>query len=199
MIDRRRAVCRAHREQLALFATGRDPQAITPAALDHLDQCRRCREETEELALLTIALERLGTDAAEAAAAVAGAGGSEDPSWNRLRARIRRPQQAWRWRSQLGGLLLSGGLVAAVVGPVSAGPSHLGPAEEPGVDAARAATSRVVDRRMESAWLRANVVARKETPIVVTFTRRYDPTIYGEQIHRNAVAEAPDAPAIVAN
>jgi hypothetical protein len=199
VIERRRPVCSAHREQLALFATGRDPQAITPAALDHLDRCRRCREETEELALLTIALERLGTDAAEAAAAAARAGGGDDPSWNRLRARIRRPQQAWRWRTQLGGLLLSGGLVAAVIGPVSAGPSHLGPAEEPGVDAARAATSRVVDRRMESAWLRANVVARKETPIVVSFTPAYDPSIYGEQIHRTAVVETAEAPAIIAN
>ena len=199
MIDRRRHVCGAHREQLALFATGRDPQAISPAALEHLDRCRRCREETEELALLTIALERLGTDAAEAAAAASRSTGGDDPSWNRLRARIRRPQQAWRWRGQLGGLLLSGGLVAAIIGPVSAGPSHLGPAEEPGVDAAKAATSRVVDRRMESAWLRANVVARKETPIVVTITRQYDPTIYGEQIRRTSAAPTAEVPAVVAN
>src|SRR5207237_4099151 len=102
-------------------------------ALHHLERCRRCREETGQRALLPFALDRLGTDAAEAAAVAAQAGGGDDPSWNRLRARIRRPQQAWRWRSQLGGLLLSGGLVAAVVGPVSAGASHLGPAEEPGV------------------------------------------------------------------
>jgi hypothetical protein len=199
MIDRRRHVCRVHREQLALFATGRDPQVITAAALEHLDRCRRCREETEELALLTIALERLGTDAAEATAVATRPSGGDDPSWNRLRARIRRPQQAWRWRSQLGGLLLSGGLVAAFIGPVSAGPSHLGPAEEPGVDAVQAATSRVVDRRMESAWLRANAVARKETPIVVTFNRPYDPTIYGEQIRRTTTGETAEAPAIVAN
>jgi hypothetical protein len=191
--------CRPHREHLALLAAGRDGHAVPPAALDHLDRCGRCREETQELALLAIALERIGTDAAAADADAGWTKGADDPSWNRLRSRVRRPLSAWRWRSQLGGLLISGGLVAAFIGPVSAGPSHLGPAEEPGVDPVQAATSHVVDRRMEQAWLRANAAARKETPIELTITRPYDPTIYGEQIRRTTTAKTAEVPTIVAN
>jgi hypothetical protein len=69
--------------------------------------------------LTVVALRRIGAEAAAAAYL-----GPADDAWTRLRQRIERSsrkarEQAWRWRTSLGGLATASLLVAAVVGPAT--------------------------------------------------------------------------------
>jgi hypothetical protein len=50
--------CRRYRGALIAFVDRREEGASTPAALVHLDRCRRCRGELESIALAIIALHR---------------------------------------------------------------------------------------------------------------------------------------------
>lgn len=108
--------CGTHRAALIDFVDRRALGSATAAALSHLDRCRACEEELSGIALAITALRRLHreVDGEEPAA----------DAWPRLRARIQRPIDPWRWRSTLGGLAGSALLVAVLVGPVTLGGRH---------------------------------------------------------------------------
>jgi predicted anti-sigma-YlaC factor YlaD len=120
--------------QAAAAGAGARPveMAADAAELDaarwHLGRCPACRALVEDLALTIVALGRLTP-------VVAGVPPSDpDGTWDRLRSRIARSRsralaQAWRWRSEVAGLLGSALLVAIVVGP---GAIQFGGGPEPG-------------------------------------------------------------------
>jgi hypothetical protein len=105
--------CGTHRAALIDFVDRRALGSATAAALSHLDRCRACEEELSGIALAIAALRRLHreVDGEEPAA----------DAWLRLRARVQRPIDPWRWRASLGGLAGSLMLVAVLVGPMALG------------------------------------------------------------------------------
>lgn len=119
MIVAFRRPCVDHRAALIDFVDRRDLGPATAAALDHLDRCRSCEAELSGIALAIAALRRLHGDVQRV----------EPPAdaWLRLRARVERPAEVWRWRTTLAGLTASALLVAVLVAPVSFGsaPNHV--------------------------------------------------------------------------
>jgi hypothetical protein len=108
-----RSPCDMHRGALIDFVDRRELGSATAAALSHLDRCRACEEELSAIALAIAALRRLHREVV-----------GEEPAadaWLRLRARIQRPIDPWRWRASLGGLAGSALLVAVLVGPIAIG------------------------------------------------------------------------------
>ncbi len=101
--------CDRHRDRLIDFADRHDPHDVTAEALDHLDRCPACREEIEATFLAIVALRRLQAEA----------GRAEPPAdaWPRLRARVVRRAQVWRWRTSLAGLAVGAGLAATILAP----------------------------------------------------------------------------------
>jgi len=104
--------CADHRAALIDFVDRGARSAATPAALAHLDRCRECEHELVRIALTIAALRRLRPARTEEPAADA---------WERLRARIQRPVERWRWRATLGGLVTSTLLVGVAVAPIVIG------------------------------------------------------------------------------
>jgi hypothetical protein len=105
--------CGTHRAALIDFVDRRALGSATAAALSHLDRCRACEEELSGIALAIAALRRLHREVE-----------GEEPAadaWLRLRARVQRPIDPWRWRATLGGLASSVMLVAVLVGPTALG------------------------------------------------------------------------------
>ena len=116
------AACHRHRLALAELAERRDAGSAGRTALDHVDRCPDCAATLGELMLTVVALRRLGNDAA--IAALTSPAGRADVAWARLRDRIERSsraarEQAWRWRTTLGGLAMASLAVAALVGPAT--------------------------------------------------------------------------------
>lgn len=105
--------CADHRSVLLDFVDRRERSAATPAALAHLDRCRACEQELAGAALTIAALRRLHATLADAE--------PEPDAWLRLRRRVTRPVDPWRWRATLGGLATSAMLVAVLVMPVTIG------------------------------------------------------------------------------
>jgi hypothetical protein len=115
--------CRRHRVALADLAERREPAGGGQAALDHVDRCPDCAQLLGELMLTVVALRRLATEGPVATVLVDPAQRA-DAAWARLRERIERSsraarEQAWRWRTTLGGLAMASLAVAALVGPAT--------------------------------------------------------------------------------
>lgn len=186
---RRLAECARHRDALDAVVDDAPMGPRTVLALDHLGRCPACRREAEEMALAVIALRRLGAEAETMSATVAGAAatagptGTRDEAWPSLRARVsRRRAPAWRWRSQVAGVLLGAGLVAAVIGPTSVHSAATAGLDEAGALPGQTIDPTRQDIRAEEAWLKAVDRARKERPIEpVTTTVRVDPRIFGDE------------------
>jgi hypothetical protein len=198
-MNRRLAECARHRDALDAVVDDAPMGSPRVSALDHLGRCPACRREAEGMALAVFALRRLGAEAETMSATVAGAAaaagptGIRDEAWPALRARVsRRRTPAWRWRSQVAGVLLGAGLVAAVIGPTSV---HSVPG--PGLDEAGALPGQTIDPtrqdiRGEEAWMRAVDRARKEGPIEPVATAvRVDPRIFGDEALPQAVTSQP--------
>jgi len=124
--------CARHREALADLADLAVPGPAGAAAIAHVGRCPDCAELLGDLMLTVVALRRMAAPSAAAADAfVAGTtaapeelAGSTDSTWTRLLARIERSrraarEQAWRWRTSLGGMLASALVVATLVGPAT--------------------------------------------------------------------------------
>lgn len=112
--------CVRHREALIDFVDRRERGPGTAAALRHLDRCRACEEDLAGLVRTITSLRRIQRYVAVAE--------PRADAWLRLRERIRRPRQVWRWRTTLAGLTTSTLLVGVLVAPVSFGrhgPEHL--------------------------------------------------------------------------
>ena len=108
-----RRPCADHRAALFAFVDRREISASTSEALDHLETCHTCIRELAATSLTIIALRRMCREIALV-----------EPSadaWVRLRSRITRRVDPWRWRATLGGLATSALLVAVLVLPVTIG------------------------------------------------------------------------------
>lgn len=112
-----RRPCAAHQGALLDWLDRRATGSATGPALDHLERCPTCEGVLAEVSLAIVALRRIEADAAAV----------EPPAdaWLRLRERLGRPVDPWRWRASLGGLATSAMLVAVLVLPVTIG----GPAD----------------------------------------------------------------------
>jgi hypothetical protein len=133
--------CRRHREALADLAERSAPASEGAAALAHVERCRACGEVLGDLTLTVIALRRLGADMADPG----------DSAWTRLRDRIERSrrvarEQAWRWRTSLGGMLASALVVGALVGPAAI---RLGPGQS-GIPTLTGSELEAVSQRIEA-------------------------------------------------
>jgi hypothetical protein len=113
MIVAFRRPCVDHRAALIDFVDRRELGPATAAALGHLDRCRTCEQELSGIALAIAGLRRLHRDV-EAVEPPADA-------WLRLRSRIQRRGDPWRWRTTLSSLTASTLLVGVMVAPVSFG------------------------------------------------------------------------------
>jgi hypothetical protein len=113
----RRRPCERYRASLTDFVIRRELYPETDAALDHLDRCGSCRHELSLIALSIVGLRRLQRE-------LEGLEPAED-AWPRLRARISRRRDPWRWRLTLGGLATSMALAVLSVlpNPISRGSS----------------------------------------------------------------------------
>ena len=128
--------CGRHREALADLAERHEATPGGAAAIRHVSRCEDCAETLGELMLTVIALRRMaGEAAAPFPDRLSGMlawpdvpSPPTDTTWTRLRDRIERSrraarEQAWRWRTSLGGLVASALVVGALVGP---GAIHVG-------------------------------------------------------------------------
>ncbi len=113
MIATFRRPCVDHRAALIDFVDRRERGPMTAAALGHLDRCRSCEEDLAGIAMAIAALRRLHHDVATVEPAA--------DAWLRLRARIQRRGDPWRWRTTLAGLTTSTLLVGMLVAPISFG------------------------------------------------------------------------------
>jgi predicted anti-sigma-YlaC factor YlaD len=182
--------CRIHREALLDFVDRRELGPGTPAALEHLDRCDACRNELATVVLAIHAVRRL---LAEARAV-------EPPgdAWERLSARVQRPAtSAWRARSAVAGVVVSAGLVAALVGPaVVWGPRGLVEGEPgPGPDIVLART--VAEQRAEAAFLSRVKLAPAIPERVSEFVPAAVYWAGPDGLGRTEVPVAPDAPLAV--
>jgi hypothetical protein len=114
-----RRPCADHRAVLLDWVDRRETGPATPAALAHLDRCRSCEDELAGISLALVALRRIQEE-------VEAVEPSPD-TWLRLRARITRRADPWRWRATLGGLATSAMLVGVLVMPVTIGTPATGP------------------------------------------------------------------------
>jgi hypothetical protein len=108
-----RRPCADHRTTLFAYVDRREIGPSTGLALAHLDRCRTCELDLSEVALVVAALGRLRRELETV----------EPPqdAWLRLRERVARPIDPWRWRASLGSLATSAMLVAVLVLPVTIG------------------------------------------------------------------------------
>jgi hypothetical protein len=115
MIVAFRRPCVDHRAALVDFVDRRALGPATAAALGHLDRCRACEQELSGIALAIAGLRRLHRDVE----------GIEPPAdaWLRLRSRIQRRGDPWRWRTTLASLTASTLLVGVIAAPISFGTS----------------------------------------------------------------------------
>lgn len=201
-MTRRLGECARHRDALESFVGDEPIGADAALALDHLDRCDACRIEAEQLALAVFALRRLSREAESATAALAevvdgprstdddraagAAASADDDAWPSLRARVTRSRTpAWRWRSQVAGVLLGAGLVAAVIGPTSVQNLSTADLDEAGAIPGQTIDATRQDVLGEEAWMRAVDRARKERPIepvvVTTPVVRVDRGIFGAE------------------
>ncbi len=132
--------CARHRTALLEVAAGRPLDASLANAVDHAGRCRACEDELAAATLLMIGLGRLRGEA----------GRAEPPpnAWMDLRERIRPgPSLPWLRRSPMGGLLMSLGLVVALVGPLamSSGGSLPGSDGDPSIPVVTGAGSNAID------------------------------------------------------
>ncbi|MEO8229779.1 MAG: hypothetical protein ABI628_08450 [Chloroflexota bacterium] len=128
------------------FVDRRELGPGTPAALEHLDRCAACRNELATYVLAIHAVRRLLAEARTV----------EPPgdAWERLSARVQHPvTSAWRARSALAGVVVSAGLVAALVGPAVVWRSHPLVEGEPGPGPAIVLARTVAEQRAEAAFL----------------------------------------------
>jgi hypothetical protein len=144
--------CRRHRAALADLAGRTAPGPEGAAALAHLERCPACADVLGDLTLTVMALRRLATDVADPG----------DTTWSRLRDRIERSrraarEQAWRWRTSLGGMLASALVVGALVGPAAV---RLGPGQS-GIATLSGNELEVVSQRIESDY---NIGAHAAAP-----------------------------------
>jgi hypothetical protein len=159
--------CALHRAALEAFAERHEIGPATMGALAHLDRCRACAMEVEQIALTVVAIERLAADAIRVATESAEDGPVKAPderaAWSRLRARVDRARPpAWRWRTQLGGVLLGAAIVAAAIGPSSLPRRGAAPLDEAGSVPSAVRDPALRDALAEAAWLRDSAQARKE-------------------------------------
>ena len=131
-----RRPCADHRAVLLDWVDRRGTGAGTRRALDHLARCTACERELAGVALAIVALRRME----------AGLQAIEPPpdAWLRLRARLERPVDPWRWRASLGGLATSAMLVGVLVLPVTLG-GPAGPPQAPTMPGAIAQQLRETD------------------------------------------------------
>ncbi len=148
--------CGPHRDALVDFVERREHGPATRPALAHLDRCRRCEAELGATLLTIHAVRRVLGEAARV-----------DPpadAWERLRIRVQQPVAgAWQARSTIAGMIVSAGLVTALVGP-STVLRPQGPVEdEPGPAPAVLHARTVADLRAETAYL-GRVRLERPTP-----------------------------------
>jgi hypothetical protein len=105
--------CKDHRAALYAWADRRELGPGTASALGHLDRCRDCERELTQVVQMVTALARLRRELEQAEPA--------PDAWLRLRDRISRPVDPWRWRTSLGSLAASSLLVGVLVLPVTIG------------------------------------------------------------------------------
>jgi len=114
-----RRPCADHRSALLDFVDRRELSVATPAALAHLDRCAACERELGATLLTITALRRLHRELVLVE--------PPEDAWLRLRERVTRRADPWRWRTTIGGLLTSAFLVALLVLPVTiGGPASVG-------------------------------------------------------------------------
>lgn len=132
--------CRRHRATLLDFVDRPRRDPAMAAALDHLDRCPSCRSEVAEVAQVVTVLRRMGREVENLEA--------PGDAWLGLRQRITQPADVWRWRSTLGGMVVSALLVAVVIipGGLTTG-SSLSPS------ASIAAAEALADARLEEIYL----------------------------------------------
>ena len=119
-----RRPCADHREALLDFVDHGERGPATTRAIAHLDRCRTCERDLSEVALTIAALRRIGREVTLAEPAA--------DAWLRLRARVTRPIDPWRWRATVGGMVTSTLLVAVLVAPATLGlPGTLSRMPEP--------------------------------------------------------------------
>ena len=124
MIPAFRRPCADHRAALLDFVDRGERGPGTARALAHLDRCHTCERDLSEVALTIAALRRIGREVAVAEPAA--------DAWLKLRARVTRPIDPWRWRATIGGMVSSTLLVAVLVGPATLGvPGRLSAMPEP--------------------------------------------------------------------
>ena len=119
--------CHRHRAALVDLVEHGERGPGTGAALEHVTICERCEHTMAELALTVAALRRVSTEVRLAPV--------PEIARERIARLAVRPRAAWRWRLQLGSLVTSAAIAAAVLVPGAA----LGPAgawaTPPGLDA----------------------------------------------------------------
>jgi hypothetical protein len=130
------------------------PSTEGAAALAHVERCPACAETLGDLTLTVIALRRLAVEVEEPADA-----------WSRLRDRIERSrraarEQAWRWRTSLGGMLASALVVGALVGPAAV---RLGP-DQSGIATLSGTELEAVSQRIEADYNLGAHAAPVKTP-----------------------------------
>jgi len=152
-----RRPCADHRAALLDFVDRRELTDATPPALAHLERCTACEGELASLSLTIAALRRLHADLTRLEPA--------PDAWLRLRARVTRPVDPWRWRTTLGGLVTSAFLVAVLVLPVTIGsPATVGGGLE-------------LPENLESRRLEANYLAGIRTGTFPPVVRRARSTV----------------------
>lgn len=155
----RAGACDYHRDALLDFVERREQGPATAAALAHLDRCRLCESELGATLLTIHAVRRVLGEAARV----------DPPSdgWDRLRTRVQRPVAgAWQARSAIAGVVVSAGMVAALVGPSAVFRPQGLVVDEPGPAPAVLHARTVADLRAESAFLGRVRVERPVPPIV---------------------------------
>ncbi len=175
-----RRPCADHRAALLDFVDRHERGEATDAALAHLDVCRSCEQELTGAALTIAALQRLHAEVRQVEPA--------PDAWPRLRARIARPTNPWRWRAMLGGLGTSAFLVAVLVLPITIG--------IPGTrDRALEQSESLAARRVETAYL-ASIRVGTLPPTPRAAPRGSVPQNYPPEIAQ-VRKEVPSAPRVV--
>jgi len=116
MIGRSLDACATHQAALLDFAERLERTPSTPAALAHLERCRRCEDELAGIIRTLAGLRRL-----------ADAVGRVEPgheTWPLLRERVtRREPSAWRGHQSLGGFMAMAVVALFVIPSLGGGPT----------------------------------------------------------------------------
>lgn len=180
--------CEIHRADLLDFVDRRELGPGTAAALEHLDRCTDCRTELAGIVLGVHAVRRLLAEARTV----------EPPSdaWALLSARLQRPvASAWRARSALAGVVVSAGLVAALVGPAVVWRPRDLMEREPGPGPAIVLARTVAEQRAEAAFLNRLKLAPAIPERPLDFVPSAVNWLGPDGLGRTEVAIAPDVPA----